>query len=45
LTARAAFPKCASRQDQLAEAAARALRQAKLAGRNRVEIARPQRIE
>jgi diguanylate cyclase (GGDEF)-like protein len=41
----AAFPQCASRQEQLVESAERALRQAKLAGRNRVEFARPIRFD
>lgn len=41
----ASFPQCAARQDLLVEAAERALRQAKLAGRNRVEMARTIRFE
>jgi diguanylate cyclase (GGDEF)-like protein len=37
----AVFPLHATKKEQLVEAAARALQQAKLSGRNRVEIARP----
>lgn len=40
-----AFPQSAARQEQLIEAAERALRQAKLSGRGRVEIGRAGRFE